>query len=270
MAPGGHRQWPLSIKPLLDRLSWIVLKTRPLALKHLREALQDNPEWKPRYRRGPRIELVPAVPYKFVDIGTKMGHYHIEELISRKEDKNNILHPRHVRSGIPPVNSFHSVLQNRWETTTVMLNSGVSRMLGLMHLRHVTSELLKHLSTDGDYQFLSQHVRRRLVMMKLRWISEIPREWIDITTNSLEAWSARDELSPFHTDNRRGYARVTPIACQALGYRVAVCNRWTNTQRMLSESMTIMRLAKISKITYGPHGLPWKRSLCKLTQHCKP
>ena len=25
MAPGGHRQWPVSIKPMLDRLSWIVL-----------------------------------------------------------------------------------------------------------------------------------------------------------------------------------------------------------------------------------------------------
>ena len=44
MAPGGHRQWPVSIKPLLDRLSWIVLQTRLLALMHLREALHDNPD----------------------------------------------------------------------------------------------------------------------------------------------------------------------------------------------------------------------------------
>ena len=57
-----------------------------------------------------------------------------------------------------------------------------------------------------------------LVMMKLRWISEIPREWIDITTNSLETWSARDELSPFHADNRRGYARVTPVALSSVGF----------------------------------------------------
>ena len=27
-----------------------------------------------------------------------------------------------------------------------------------------------------------------LVMMKLRWINEIPREWIEITTDSLETW----------------------------------------------------------------------------------
>ena len=56
-----------------------------------------------------------------------------------------------------------------------------------------------------------------LVMMKLRWIDEIPREWIDITTNSLETWSARDQLSPFHVDNRRGYARVTPVALSSVG-----------------------------------------------------
>ena len=73
MAPGGHRQWPVSITPLLDRLSWIVLQTRPLALMHLQEALGNNPDWQPRYRSGPRAELVPAVPCKFPDIGTKMG-----------------------------------------------------------------------------------------------------------------------------------------------------------------------------------------------------
>ena len=127
-----------------------------------------------------------------------------------------------------------------------MLSSGVSRMRGLTLLQHVTSESLKHQSIDGDYQFLSQRVEEdviqgprlkyidivtdtlhasssdlitwnTLVMMKLRWISEIPREWIDITTNSLETWSARDELSPFHADNRRGYARVTPVALSSVG-----------------------------------------------------
>ena len=59
-----------------------------------------------------------------------------------------------------------------------------------------------------------------LVLMKLRWIGEIPRAWIDITTNSLEAWSARDQFSPFHADNRRGYARVTPTALSNVGCRV--------------------------------------------------
>ena len=56
-----------------------------------------------------------------------------------------------------------------------------------------------------------------LVMLKLRWFSEIPRQWLDITTNSLEAWKARDQLSQFHDDNRRGYARVTPVALSHIG-----------------------------------------------------
>ena len=54
-------------------------------------------------------------------------------------------------------------------------------------------------------------------MMKLQWIDSINREWIEITTQSLEAWKARDEQSPFLPDNRRGYARVTPIALSKLG-----------------------------------------------------
>ena len=56
-----------------------------------------------------------------------------------------------------------------------------------------------------------------LVMMKLKWINETPKEWIDITYNSLSAWEARDQLSQFHDDNRRGYARVTPIALSSIG-----------------------------------------------------
>ena len=104
---------PVSIKLLLDRLSWIVLQTRLLALMHLREALHDNPDWQPRYRCGPRVDLVPAVPYKFLDIGTKMGCYHIGELIAKRWDTNNILHPRYIGAGIPPANTFHAALQDR-------------------------------------------------------------------------------------------------------------------------------------------------------------
>ena len=158
MAPGGHRQWPLSIKPLLDRLSWIVLKTRPLALMHLSEALHDNPGWQPMYRHGPRVDQVSAVPYKFLDIGTKMGQYHLEELLPRRGDKSNILHPRHTGMGIPPVNTFHSVVQKR------VGNQHIDKWCvenGSILLLHMTSGSLKHQSIGGDYLFLSQRVRRR-------------------------------------------------------------------------------------------------------------
>ena len=56
-----------------------------------------------------------------------------------------------------------------------------------------------------------------LVLLKLRWFTDIPRQWLAIATHSLEAWKARDQLSQFHSDNRRGYARVTPIALSHIG-----------------------------------------------------
>ena len=113
MAPGGHRQWPVSIKPMLDRLSWIVSMTRSQALVSLLEALRTRREWNPMCRQGPRIDPVPAVPYKFLDVGTKMGEYHLEELALRMDDKDSILHPRYSRSGIPPTGTFQSVIRDR-------------------------------------------------------------------------------------------------------------------------------------------------------------
>ena len=56
-----------------------------------------------------------------------------------------------------------------------------------------------------------------LVMMKLQWVEDIPRQWIEITTQSLEAWKAKDEQPTFLPDNRRGYARVTPVALSKIG-----------------------------------------------------
>ena len=70
MAPGGHRQWPMSISALLERLSWLVLQTRPLALSSFQTAVQKNPKWRPRYRCGPQVAVVPPPPTKFLHIGT--------------------------------------------------------------------------------------------------------------------------------------------------------------------------------------------------------
>ena len=56
---------------------------------------------------------MPAIPYKFLDIGAKMGQYHLEELLPRRGDKSNVLHPRHTGMGIPPVSTFHSVVQQK-------------------------------------------------------------------------------------------------------------------------------------------------------------
>ena len=56
-----------------------------------------------------------------------------------------------------------------------------------------------------------------LVMIKLKWIDIIPRQWLEITTQSLEAWKQRDEKSSFLPDNRKGFARVTPVALSKAG-----------------------------------------------------
>ena len=54
-------------------------------------------------------------------------------------------------------------------------------------------------------------------MIKLEWVDLIPRQWLEIATQSLEAWKLRDEKPPFLSDNRRGFARVTPIALSKVG-----------------------------------------------------
>ena len=112
MAPGGHRQLSKSITALLDRLSWIVLQTRPLALSHFQEAAQKNLNWKPRCRCGPKVALAPSIPFEFLDIGTKMGCYKLGEHIPARKNTDNIYHPRFVRDGIPPTNTFHAVIHD--------------------------------------------------------------------------------------------------------------------------------------------------------------
>ena len=51
----------------------------------------------------------------------------------------------------------------------------------------------------------------------VNWIDGIPKQCVEITTQLLEAWKARDEKPPFLPDNRRGYARVTPVALSKAG-----------------------------------------------------
>ena len=214
---------------------------------HLREALHDRPEWKPLYKQGPRIESVPAVPYKLLDIGTQMGEYYLEDFIPRKHDIDNILHPRHNRPGIPSVYTFHSVVQNRvgtqpnviqhwcnenawfdssptcvfWVTDAPKYRWGLPVIVPTCPRKmFMQGPRLKYIDivTDTLHASSSDLITwNTLVMLKLKWYNDIPRTWLDITTNSLEAWEARDPLSQFHDDTRRGYARVTPVAFSHIG-----------------------------------------------------
>ena len=113
MAPGGHRQWPMSISALLECLSWLVLQARPLALSSFQAVVQKNPKWRPRYRCGPQVAVVPPPPIKFLDIGTKMAGHRIGDHIPGREDADNIFHLRFVREGIPAANTFHAVIYDK-------------------------------------------------------------------------------------------------------------------------------------------------------------
>ena len=115
MGPGGHRQWPMSISALLDRLSWLVLQTRSLALKSFQSAVEKKPSWCPKYYKGTKIARAPPPPIKFLDIGAKMEHYEIREHMPGPDDKSNILHPRFEGDGIPRSDTFHSVIHERLE-----------------------------------------------------------------------------------------------------------------------------------------------------------
>ena len=251
MAPGGHRQWPMSIAALPDRLSWIVLQTRPLALMYFQEALQRNRDWKPKYRSGPKVAVAPSVPYKFLDVGTRMGSYRLGEHVPNRDDTDNILdnifHPRYIGRGIPPVNTFHAVVFDRaakwvddvdewcveeaWFQHSVNFDFRVTDPSGyIWGLPVIVPTCPKKLFAQGPRQKYVDIVTdtlhasssdlitwNTLVMIKLKWVNLIPRQWLEIATQSLEAWKLRDEKPPFLSDNRRGFARVTPIALSEVG-----------------------------------------------------
>ena len=247
MGPGGHWQWPMSMSALLDRLSWLVLQTRPLALSSFQAAVQKNQRWSPRYRSGPKVAVAPPPPIKFLDIGTKMGCYKIGEHIPGRDDTSNIFHPRFVDEGIPAANTFHSRNYQRlgretpddevWCTEEAWFAHSPQHdfrvkdpqgyIWGLPLLVPTCPKKLfafgprkKYVDIVTDTLHASSSdllTWNTLVMMKLGWISCIPREWVEITTKSLEEWKERDEKPPFLPDNRRGYARVTPVALSRNG-----------------------------------------------------
>ena len=247
MGPGGHRQWPMSITALLEHLSWIVLQTRSLALTCFQEAVQRDPKWQPRYRSRPKVALAPSIPYKFLDIGTKMGCYKLGEHVPERHDTDNIYHPRYIRDAIPPVNTFHAAVHGR---AARWVQDADEWCLEEAWFDHSTTHDFRVIDPSGyiwglpvlvptcPKKLFSQAPRQKyvdivtdtihasssdlitwntLVMIKLKWIDIIPRQWLEITTQSLEAWKQRDEKSPFLPDNRRGFARVTPVALSKVG-----------------------------------------------------
>ena len=171
MAPGGHRQWPVSIKPMLDRLSWIVLKTRPLALMHLREALHDRPKWKPS---------IPSVYTFHSVVQNRVGYQYGAVQQWCNED---------AWFDSSPTCDFWvaDASKYRWGLPVLVPTCPKKMFMQGPRLKYID------IVTDTLHASSSDLITwNTLVMLKLRWFNEIPRQWLDITTNSLEAWKARD------------------------------------------------------------------------------
>ena len=163
-----------------------------------------------------------------------------------KDDTDNIYHPRYIRNAIPPVNTFHAVVYGRaakwvqdadeWCLEEALFDHSITydfRVIdpsgyiwGLPVIVPTCPKLFSQgprqkyvdIVTDTIHASSSDLITwNTLVMIKLKWISIIPRQWLEITTQSLEAWKQRDEKSPSLPDNRRGFVRVTPVALSKVG-----------------------------------------------------
>ena len=176
-----------------------------------------------------------------------MGCYKIGEHIPGRDDTSNIFHPRFVGEGIPVANTFHSIVYQRLGRETLdgevwcteeawfahspqhdfRVKDAQGYIWGLAALVPTCPKKLFALGPRKKYVDIvtdTLHASssdlltwNTLVMMKLGWISCIPREWVEIATQSLEEWKERDEKPPFLPDNRRGYAGVTPVALSRNG-----------------------------------------------------
>ena len=175
-----------------------------------------------------------------------MGCYKIGERIPGRDDTSNIFHPRFVGKGIPAANTFHSIVYQRlgretpngdevwcteeaWFAHSPQHDFRVKDVQGyIWGLPVIVQTCPKKLFALGprkkyvDIVTDTLHASssdlltwNTLVMMKLGWVGCIPREWVEITTQSLEEWKEREREAkpPFLPDNRRGYARVTDSSC---------------------------------------------------------
>ena len=176
-----------------------------------------------------------------------MGSYKLGEHVPKRHDIDNIFHPRYIGRGSPPVNTFHAAVHDRaakwvngvdewcleeaWFKHSVNHDFRVVDPAGyIWGLSVIIPTCPKKLFAQGPRQKYVDIVTdtihasssdlitwNTLIMIKLKWIDLIPRQWLEIATHSLEAWKLRDEKPPFLPDNRRGFARVTPIALSKVG-----------------------------------------------------
>ena len=163
-----------------------------------------------------------------------MGRYKIGEHISGRDDTSSIFNRRFVGEGIPVANTFHSIVYQRLGRETPNGDVWCAEEARFAHspqhdfrvkdvqgyiwgLPAIVPTCPKKLFALGprkkyvDIVTDTLHASssdlltwNTLVMTKLGWMS-------------LEEWKERDAKPPFLPDNRRGYARVTPVALSRNG-----------------------------------------------------
>ena len=216
-------------------------------IAHLATATKACPDWCPKYYRKGTKKVAEALPplIKFLDIGTKMGSYEIKELIPVTNDKSDILHPRSAASGIPKPGTFYEVLYRRLGKTRSDESAWCDASAWVKHSTtfdfHARDAFgyawrLPILVPTCPRKLFEQGPRKRyvdivtdtlhasdlikwntLAMIRLKLQDFIPVLWQEIAVASLDAWDKRDQQETFLTDNRRGYARVTPIGLTSTG-----------------------------------------------------
>ena len=155
-----------------------------------------------------------------------MGCYKLREHIPTN-DTDNIYHPRFIRDAIPPVNTFHAVVHDR---ASRWVQDADEWCLEEAWFDHSPTFDFRVIDPPGyiwglpvlvptcPKKLFSQGPRQKYVDIVTDTLhASSSRSWIEITTQSLEAWKQRDEKSLFLPDNRRGYARVTPVALSHVG-----------------------------------------------------
>ena len=176
-----------------------------------------------------------------------MGCYRIGDHIPGRDDTDNIFHPRFVGEGIPAANTFHAVIYDKlakrtpnsevWCTEDAwfahspqhdfrvkdpqgyicglpLIVPTCPKKLFVLGPRKKYVDIVTDTLHASSSDLITWNI---LVMMRLDWISCIPGEWIEITLQSLEERKVRDRKPPFLPDNRRVYARVTPVALSRAG-----------------------------------------------------
>ena len=173
-----------------------------------------------------------------------MGLYQPEGLAA-KPPRNHVQHPR-AKGLIPTANTFHEAMDGlltdpvpseglccddrMWTDHTVhyhfRVHEPIAPLCGLPLLipTYPGSSLLRKLFAQGvrlkyvDIVIDTLHdssndliTQNTLAMIKHGMTESLRKEWVVVTTMSLDPWRERDLSPPFRQDSRRGCARAPPV-----------------------------------------------------------